>query len=78
MNGTAIPRGELISKLTKIYDGRPEQILYIDGARTVSYQDVFWIFGAVRDAGISTAAIGPPETRRPAQPEMLTSPAPSR
>lgn len=77
VNGRAIARDALIAELTAIYDGRPEKILYVDGARSVSYQDVFWIFGAVRDAGITTTAIVPPETRRPAQPVPLTSPAPS-
>ncbi len=77
VNGRAIARDALIPELTRIYDGRPEKILYIDGARTVPYQDVFWIFGAVRDAGITTTAIVPPETRRPASPAALTSPVPS-
>lgn len=73
VNGRPIPRGELVAELTRIYAGRPEKVLFIDGARTVPYQDVFWVFGAVKDAGVTTTAIVPPETRRPA-----TSPAPSR
>jgi biopolymer transport protein ExbD len=73
VNGRAIAPAALLRELTRIYDGRPEKILFIDGARTVAYQDVFWIYGAVRDAGIRVTAIVPADTRRPGA--SLTSPA---
>ena len=73
VNGRAIAPSALLPELTRIYDGRPEKILFIDGARTVAYQDVFWIYGAVRDAGIRVTAIVPADTRRPSA--AVTSPA---
>ncbi len=73
VNGRAIAPAALLPELTRIYDGRPEKILFIDGARSVAYQDVFWIYGAVRDAGIRVTAIVPADTRRPGA--SLTSPA---
>lgn len=73
VNGRAIAPAALLPELARIYDGRPEKILFIDGARSVSYQDVFWVYGAVRDAGIRVTAIVPADTRRPGA--SLTSPA---
>ena len=73
LNGTVIDASRLGAELTRAFRDRPEKILFIDGARTVAYQDVFWIYGAVRDAGIRVTAIVPAGTRRPGA--SLTSPA---
>ena len=64
VNGHPIAQGQLIPERTRIYAGRPEKILFIDGARTVPYQDVFWVYGAVRSAGVTVTAIVPKSTRR--------------
>ena len=64
LNGTAIPRTELIPRLQEVYEHRPEKILFIDGARDVPYQDVAWVYGAVRSAGVTVTAILPPAARR--------------
>jgi biopolymer transport protein ExbD len=64
LNGTAIPPAELIPRLKEVYDPRPEKILFIDGARDVAYQDVAWVYGAVRSAGVTVTAILPPAARR--------------
>jgi biopolymer transport protein ExbD len=64
LNGQPIARDRLVAELTKVYEGRPDKTLYIDAARSMRYQDVFWIYGAVRSAGVTVTAIVPPETRR--------------
>jgi biopolymer transport protein ExbD len=64
VNGQAVPRGELVEFLAKIYDGRPEKVLFVDADRRVRYQDVYWAYGLVRSAGVTVTAIVPPATRR--------------
>jgi biopolymer transport protein ExbD len=64
LNGQPIARDSLVSALAKVFDGRPEKVLFIDGARDVRYQDVYWVYGAVRSAGVTVTALVPPETRR--------------
>lgn len=63
LNGRSIARDSLISELATVFSGRPEKILFIDAARTVRYQDVFWVYGAVRSAGVTVTAIIPPGPR---------------
>jgi len=64
LNGQPIVRDSLVSSLAKVFEGRPDKILFIDGARDVRYQDVYWVYGAVRGAGVTVTALVPPETRR--------------
>jgi len=64
LNGQAIPRERLIPELAKVYEGRPDKTLFIDADRSLKYQEVFWIYGAVRSAGVTVTAIVPPGTRR--------------
>jgi len=66
VNAQPIPRDELIPRLAAIYAGRPDKVLFIDAARSVPYRDVFWVYGAVKSAGVLVTAIVPPETKRPA------------
>jgi biopolymer transport protein ExbD len=64
VNSQPIPRDELIPRLAAIYDGRPDKVLFIDAARSVPYRDVFWVYGAVKSAGVLVTAIVSPETGR--------------
>jgi biopolymer transport protein ExbD len=64
VNGQAVPRDELVAFLTKVYEGRPEKVLFVDADRSVRYQDVYWAYGLVRSAGVAVTAIVPPTTRR--------------
>lgn len=64
LNGQAIARDSLVSALAAVFSGRPEKVLFIDDARSVRYQDVFWVYGAVRSAGVTVTAIIPPGARR--------------
>jgi biopolymer transport protein ExbD len=44
-----------------LFAGRPDKILFVKGARTVSYQDVYSAFDAARGAGVhATGVILPP------------------
>ena len=63
VNGQPIARDSLVPELAKVFAGRPEKILFIDAARTVRYQDVFWVYCAVRSAGVTVTAIIPAGTR---------------
>jgi biopolymer transport protein ExbD len=54
LHGAAIPRERLIPELVEVFEVRPEKVLFIDGARDVSYQDVFYAYGAVRGASDAT------------------------
>ena len=64
VNGQAVPREELVAFLTKVYEGRPEKVLFIDANRSVRYQDVYWAYGLVRSAGVTVTAIVPLGTER--------------
>ena len=64
VNAQPIPPDELIPRLAAIYDGRPDKVLFIDAARAVPYRDVFWVYGAVRSAGVRVTAIVPPSASR--------------
>ncbi len=64
VNGQPIARDALVPRLATIYEGRPDKVLFIDAARSVPYRDVFWVYGAVRSAGVRVTAIVPPETSR--------------
>jgi biopolymer transport protein ExbD len=57
VNGRVIEAGQLIPELTKIYEGRPTKVLFIEADKTLRYQDVFWVFGAVRSAGVTVTAV---------------------
>lgn len=57
VNGRVIEEGQLIPELTKIYSGRPTKVLFIEADKTLRYQDVFWLFGAVRSAGVTVTAV---------------------
>ena len=57
VNGRVIEAGQLIPELTKIYAGRPTKVLFIEADKKLRYQDVFWVFGAVRSAGVTVTAV---------------------
>lgn len=59
INNRPIARRALVAELTRIYADRPEKVLFIDGARDARYQEVFWVYGAVKDAGVRVSAIMP-------------------
>jgi len=63
VNGQTIARDSLVPELARIFAPRPDKILFIDAARSVRYQDVFWVYGAVRSAGVTVTALVPPSTR---------------
>jgi biopolymer transport protein ExbD len=69
LNGHAIARDSLVAALAAVYADRPEKILFIDAARSVPYRDVFWVYGAVRGAGVKVEDSSPtmsPARRKPA------------
>lgn len=63
---TREPNVIVITRLASIHEGRPDKVLFIDAARAVPYRDVFWVYGAVRSAGVRVTAIVPPDAGRTA------------
>jgi biopolymer transport protein ExbD len=59
LNGQSIPATDLPATLARVYAGRPEKVIFVDGAPTVRYQDVIAAFDVARGAGVRVTAIKP-------------------
>lgn len=62
INKTAVPKSELYNELKKIYDPRPEKILFIRGDPNVVYQDVIFGMDQARGAGVRVIGTTPRAT----------------
>ncbi len=65
LNGQQLPAGNLESALREAFRDRRERILFVEGERTLSYQNVVRAFDAARGAGVSVTAIVPGAKARP-------------
>jgi biopolymer transport protein TolR len=61
---------QLASGLKKIYDPRPEKIMFVKGDGSVKYQDVIWAMDVARGAGVKVIGIPPKDA--------AAAPAPSK
>lgn len=52
LNTRPVPRDQLESELRKIYDARPDKVLFVKGSGEVIYQDVITVMDAARGAGV--------------------------
>lgn len=59
LNGQPLSPGDLEGQLRGILAPRTERILYVRGARTLSYQEVVRAFDAIRGAGGKVTAVVP-------------------
>lgn len=62
LNGAPIAREGLAGELQRLFENRPEKILFVHGAPAVRYQDVISAFDAARGAGVRVTGVVP---RRP-------------
>ncbi len=60
INKTQVQRGELFNELKKIYEPRPEKIIFIKGDPEVKYQDVIFAMDQARGAGVKVIGTTPP------------------
>jgi biopolymer transport protein ExbD len=59
INGQPIDKGDLVGEMMAIYEGRSQKILFIDAARTRSYQEVIEAFSMAKQAGVQTLSLLP-------------------
>lgn len=59
INKTPVSKDELFNELKKIYDPRPEKILFIKGDPDVVYQDVIFGMDQARGAGVKVIGATP-------------------
>jgi biopolymer transport protein TolR len=59
VNKRAVPKSELLTELTKIYEGRPDKIIFIKGDPTIKYQEVIWAMDQARGAGVLVIGAAP-------------------
>ena len=59
INNTAVTRQNLFNELKKVYEGRPEKILFLKGDPTVKYQEIIWAMDQARGAGVLVIGAAP-------------------
>ena len=63
VNTEVVPKDKLLARLTEIYKGRPEKIIFIKGDPAVSFQDVINAMDMARGAGVLVIGATPKDTR---------------
>ncbi|MGI9140256.1 MAG: ExbD/TolR family protein [Gemmatimonadaceae bacterium] len=61
VNKQPVQKEALAAELKKIYDPRPEKIIFVKGDPTVKYADVIWAMDVSRGAGVKVIGIPPKE-----------------
>jgi biopolymer transport protein ExbD len=59
INKKAVSKADLSNELKRIYDGRPDKILFLKGDPTVKYQEVIWAMDQARGAGVLVIGAAP-------------------
>ena len=59
INKAAVSKDALLNELKRIYDGRPDKIIFIKGDPTVKYQEVIWAMDQARGAGVLVIGAAP-------------------
>ena len=62
VNKQVIRKEQLADSLRKIFDPRPDKIIFVKGDRTVRYQDVIFAMDVARGAGVKVIGVPPKET----------------
>jgi biopolymer transport protein ExbD len=63
VNKEPLTKERLAARLTEIYEGRPEKIIFVKGEREVIYQDVIYAMDVARGAGVKVIGIPPKDTK---------------
>lgn len=68
VNNEAVQGGRdgLLQRLTDIYTGRPDKIIFVKGAPDVKFQDVIFAMDQARGAGVKVIGV-PPASGEPAK-----------
>ncbi|MGI8617829.1 MAG: ExbD/TolR family protein [Gemmatimonadaceae bacterium] len=61
VNKQPVAKGALAGELKKIYDPRPDKIIFVKGHPTVKYADVIWAMDVSRGAGVKVIGVTPKE-----------------
>jgi biopolymer transport protein ExbD len=59
INKTAVTKANLSSELKRIYEGRPDKIIFLKGDPTVKYQEIIWAMDQARGAGVLVIGAAP-------------------
>src|SRR5687768_2293896 len=59
INKAAVSKDALLGELKRIYEGRPDKIIFIKGDPTVKYQEVIWAMDQARGAGVLVIGAAP-------------------
>jgi len=64
VNKEPIPKERLLARLTEIYNGRPEKIIFVKGAPVgVKYSDVIYAMDVARGAGVKVIGVSPKDAQ---------------
>ena len=64
VNKEPIPKERLLARLTEIYNGRPEKIIFVKGApKDVKYSDVIYAMDVARGAGVKVIGVSPKDAQ---------------
>ena len=63
VNTAVVPKDKLLERLTEIYKGRPEKIIFIKGDPAVTFQDVIFAMDMSRGAGVLAIGATPKDTK---------------
>ena len=59
INTRSVAKADLYNELKKIYEGRPDKIIFIKGDPTIKYQEVIWAMDQARGAGVLVIGAAP-------------------
>lgn len=62
VNREPLTKENLSKRLTEIYEGRPDKIMFVKGDPKVKYQDVIFAMDQARGAGVKVIGIPPKDT----------------
>lgn len=62
VNREPLTKENLANRLTEIYEGRPDKIMFVKGDPKVKYQDVIFAMDQARGAGVKVIGIPPKDT----------------
>lgn len=63
VNREPLTKDNLKSRLTEVYQNRPDKIIFVKGDPTVKYQDVIFAMDEARGAGVKVIGIPPKDTK---------------
>jgi biopolymer transport protein ExbD len=64
VNKEPILKERLLARLTEIYNGRPEKIIFVKGApKGVKYSDVIYAMDVARGAGVKVIGVSPKDAQ---------------